>query len=407
MGAADASRKAPSLLPTPRCPAATDRLGRTRRGDRFRFSLVAAGLLVGAVGLVVGFLGGCSKKLSKSGSPMDAIAYDLLGMTRSTQEYYEIVLSAHNTKTFCYECTGDPYIADKSLDAVIHLGDATYDRLEGEVQVILLLSDVLVEDPIALARDAAAGSLTRLALKLPDTPTTPIADNGLRWLALAKELDAMHDANGARRQDTPGNRQRVARIADEMAAFEFPRLLLDKDGLRFFPQKAYVTQETDPTLRAAWDRAMVRRSRALIFASLEGGVFDGAPHVRSSCIAGLTSLRREKSMDIVLERLKAENDTWVRATIAEYLGEFGGPKATEALVELLRDDDGCVRHAARVQLSRLAGTDFGAETAPWEAWRAKQKPAAPPPPAPPPAPGTANPAGRPPPTPAPSGGAGR
>ena len=390
MGAGDGSRSAKAWRPPPRWGFLTPacRLARLVVLSRSIASVVVS------IAICTGICAGCSKKLTKSGSAMDAIAYDLLGMERSTAEYYEIVRSAHDSKTFNYERTGDPYIADKSLDAVIHLGDATYNRLEGEVQVILLLSDVLVEDRIALARDTAAGSLTRLALKLPDSPVTPIPDSGVRWLALTKgELDGMHDESGRLRQDTPGNRRRVVAIADELGALEFTRLVLDKDALRFFPQKAYVTLESDPTLRAAWDRAMVRRSRALIFASLEGGVFDPAPHVRSSCITSLATLHRAKAMDSILDRLKAENDSWVRATIAAYLGEIAGPKAVDALIGLLHDDDGGVRHAARVELTRIAGSDLGNDAAAWESWRARAHPA----------PRTANPAGSSSPTPTPSG----
>ena len=322
----------------------------------------------------------CSKKLTNNGSAMDVIAYDLLGMERSTAEYYQIVLDAHDHKTFCYRCTGDPYIADKSLDAIVHLGDATYSRLEGEVQVILLLSDVLVEDKIALARDTAAGSLTKLALKLPEAPGRTVPESGVRYLALLKELDAMHDESGRLRQETPANRQRVARIADEIGSFEFPSLLLAKDGLRFFPAPAYVTQATDPLLREAFDRAMVRRSRAAIFASLQGGIADPAPHVRSACLKGLAALHYGKALDVVVDRLRAENDPWVRATAAEYLGTIGGPQAAAALVPLLHDDDGGVRHRARLELTRLSGRDLGGEETAWEAWRSRSFPAAAPPP---------------------------
>src|SRR5262245_10925171 len=332
------------------------------------------GLLVGAT-LLGGATAGCSKKLSSGGGALDTFVYDVLGMDRGTAYYYDVVHNAHDRKTFCYRCTDDPYLADKCVDAIVRLGSASYSRLEGEVQVILLLSDVLSEDPSALARNVAAGSLTRLSLKLPDVSAEHIPERGDRYLALLQELDGLHDENGLRKCDSEAPRARVAQIVEEIGKFEFPNPVLEKDGLRFFPARKYVTDETDPVLRDVFDRAMVRRSRSLVLASLEGAVLDPVPHVRQAAVQGLKTLGAEKALDGVVERVPAESHPWVRAEMAEYFGAIGGGKAATALVPMLDDADGSVRHKARLALTRIAGQDLGGERAPWQEWVDRRFPA--------------------------------
>src|ERR1700741_21926 len=110
-----------------------------RRRSPSRLPL-AARFLVGTALPAVLLLGtGCSKKLSSGGGAIDAVVYAFLGRDRGTAYYYDVVQGAHDRKTFCYRCTEAPYLADKCVDAIVHLGDAPYVRLEGEVQVILLL----------------------------------------------------------------------------------------------------------------------------------------------------------------------------------------------------------------------------------------------------------------------------
>jgi hypothetical protein len=364
-----------------------------------------AGLSLGVVTLCLGALasGGCSRKLSRGGNAMEVITYDILGMERGTSEYYQIVLDAHDRKTFCYRCTDDTYLADKSLDAIYRLGNARYARLEGEAQVILLLSDVLIEDKIASARNMAAGSLTRLALRLPEVPGPSVPDRGDRFLGLVKELDALHDENGRRRSDTPATRQRVRAVVEEIGSLDFARLQDTKNALKYFPGRAFVTQETDPALREVFDRTMARRSRAVVLASLQGKIDDPVPHVRQAVVQGLKTLGAARALPDVVQRLEAENHALVKGEMAEYLGAVGGGRAAEALVPLLHDDDGGVRHRAQAALVRLARVDLGRDEAAWDAWRkrtygapppavpargAPSVPAAPPPaPAPPEGPG--------------------
>jgi len=303
---------------------------------------------------------------------MDTVFYDWLGMDRGTAYYYDVVFNAHEKKNFAYKNSADPYLADKCVDAVRRLGTAEYTRLEGQVQVILLLSDVLIEDPVSLAKDHAAGSLALLATRMPVAPYTPKPERGDRFLGQLKELkEILHDDAGRRRQDTPATRQRVASIVEEIGTYQMPNLQLTKDALRWFPAYAFVTQETDPALRAVYDRAMVRRSREVVVASLAGAVSDASPYVRRAAVMGLKTVGDAKAVDTVAERLDVESHSLVRGEIAEYFGAVGGSTASARLVALLSDDDGGVRHRAHLGLTRLAGTDLGTTRAPWEAWLAR------------------------------------
>ncbi len=319
---------------------------------------------------------GCSKKLSSGGGALDALVYDLLGMDRGTAYYYDVVHNAHDKRTFAYKVTADPYLADKCVDAIVHLGSAHYTRLEGEVQVVVLLSDVLAEDPSALARNVAAGSLTRLALALSPAPAPAIPERGDRIKPLLQEVDGFHDESGRRRDASPATKARIVEIMDEFGRFELSDPILEKDSLRWFPTRAYVVNETDPDLREAYDQAMVRRSRALIASALEGAVLDPVAHVRQAAVQGLKTLVVSRSVDTMAERAADESHPWVRAEIAEYFGAVGGQKASMALLPLLDDVDGTVRHRARVALSRIAGADYGPDPATWKSWAEHRYPAA-------------------------------
>ena len=339
--------------------------GRGRTAGRARSPRRAAlGLALASV-----VAGGCSHKLSHGGNAMEVLTYDLFQMDRGTGEYYRIVLDAHDRKTFCYRCTDDTYLADKSLDAIYHLGNAHYARLEGEAQVILLLSDVLIEDKIASARNMAAGSLTRLALRIPEVPGPSVPDRGDRFLGLIHELDGLHDEQGRRRVDTPATRGRVIAIVDEIGSLDFANLKETKNALKYFPGRAFVTNETDRELRDAFDRAMARRSRAVVLATLEGKIDDPVPHVRQAVVQGLKTLDAARALPAVAQRLESETHPLVKAEMAEYLGAVGGARAAQALVPLLHDDDGGVRHRAQQALVRLARVDLGRDEAAWDAWR--------------------------------------
>jgi hypothetical protein len=347
-----------------------------------------------------------SKKLTTGGSALDSLFYGVFGMDRDTTYYYNVVLHAHDPTSYCYLCTDDPFLADKCVDAIIHLGRAAYGRLEGEVQVILLLSDVLIEDPAALAKDRAAASLALLGSRLPTPAAVARPERGDRFLAQLKELDALHDAEGNRRCDSPATRRRVAQIVEEIGTYELPNLQLTKDALRWFPAARYVADETDPELRDVFDRAMVRRSRAVILASLESAVLDPIPAVRQSAVAGLKLLAAPHAVSAVADRLESETSPLVRGEMAEYFGAVGGKAAATQLIAMLRDDDGAVRHKAHLALIRIAGTDLGIAVPAWEAWLSRggageapspgvtttppceppSVPAPPPPPPPPPPP---------------------
>ena len=70
---------------------------------------------------------GCStqgKKVSGGGGMADVLMYDVLGRQRSPTYYYEVLRDSHDSERFCYRCTDDPFLIDKSIDAAQKLGDA-------------------------------------------------------------------------------------------------------------------------------------------------------------------------------------------------------------------------------------------------------------------------------------------
>jgi HEAT repeat protein len=150
----------------------------------------------------------------------------------------------------------------------------------------------------------------------------------------------------------------------------------------FFPARKWVTEERDPQVREVLDRAMTRRTRALVLASLEVAILDRNHNVRVDAVKALKTLRADGAMDAVLDRLGVEANPWVRGEMAEYFGAVGGPRAAEGLLRLVEDDDGGVRHRARLALERLAGQDLGKDPAAWKAWAARAFPPAAPAPAP-------------------------
>jgi hypothetical protein len=327
-------------------------------------------------------LSACSRKLSRGGNALEVLCYDILKMERSPQEYYQTVRAAHEEKGFEYRCTDDVYLADKSVDGVYRLGNAQFDRLEGEVQVILQLSDIVSEARGALERTVAVGSLTRLALKMPAGAPPPGSSRLDEWFKLLYELDAMHDrewkggpyAPVRRKTDLPWRPYtaqevpRVLSIVESLGTFRFSTPADDKRALRALVAAPYVVDETTPNIRDALDRTMVRRSRALIDSTLVGAVQDPSPHARQAAVEGLRALGPPGGPEAVLARLPAENAPLVRAAMADYLGTVGGPKAAVALVDLLDDDDGGVRHRARKALTQVAGRDLGRDPAAWRTW---------------------------------------
>ena len=362
------------------------------RGASARRFVLAALLLAAVAGA------GCSRKLSTGGSAMDVFFYDICGMDRGTSYYYETLRAAHDKQTFVYRYGDDTYLVDKCVDAITRLGMAPYSRLEGQAQVVLLLSDVAVEDPSSLARASAATSLTNLATRTPAPPGTPVQDRGDRLLAIMRELDSLHDKQtGARRNDCPAVRQRVIALVDELGRLEFRAgdVLTTKNALKYFPTSEFVVRDTDPAMRETFDRAMVRRMQSVIRETLNRAMLDPNHNVRADAVRGLKILKHAGALDDAIERLEVETQSRVRAEIVEYLGAVGGPKATEQLVNLVEDSDGSVRYKARQSLARIAGQDLGPDRKAWETCRLARFPAAAtPPPAgaptvapPPPVPG--------------------
>ncbi len=336
-------------------------------------SRIGAILLLSILGLIT--LGGCSdaqKKLS-DGSPADVLLYDVLGQERPTSYYYEIVRDSHDPERFCYRCTEDPYLVDKSIDAVTKLGDAPFARLEGQAVVVGKLTEVLLEDPSALAQASAAGSLTKIAVKLPRYPQQGPEESGSRVVRLLQELDGLHDEQGVRRPGE-GTRQRLAQIVTQLGDFQIRDLVLAKESIRPFHNRAFLVDEPDPQLRAAIDTALTKRLDALIRVALEAAVPASSPWVRADAIRGLKILAEPAALSAVVQQLDVDPHWQVRGEAVEYLGRIGSADAVAALLPLLDDADASVKHKAIEALQRIAGQDLGRRRRAWTRWARRTYP---------------------------------
>jgi hypothetical protein len=315
-------------------------------------------------------LSGCSsdfKKLSSGGSAADVLMYDILGADRGAQYYYDLVRDSHDEQDFCYECGTDPYLVDKNIDAIHRLGDATYGRLEGQAQVVELMVELLLEDRSALARSAAATSLTKMAVRWPPYPSTPIPDEGERFLSLAPELARLYERGGGR-SVSAADRPRALAVLRDLGDLDFDDLSMEKKALKEFYGRPYLIGEQDPALRTAIDTALVKRSRAVSLSVLRAAVEDSEPQVRADAVRGLKTIGDASAEAAVVDRLGREPSWLVQMEIVEYLGRIGTEGAAAALLPRLDDPNSSVRWKARESLVSMAGRDLGHRRGAWEAW---------------------------------------
>jgi HEAT repeat protein len=336
-------------------------------------SVRLAGLLVLTAAVATG---GCSsryKKLAHGGSPVEAVLYDVVGYERDPGHYYRVVQGCHDECDFRYRCGDDPYVVDKSIDAVQRLGNASFGRLEGQAMTIVLLQETLIEDPSALARASAATSLTKIGLKLPRYPGTPVDDTGERFLALAQELRGLY-GGGSGRPATPAAKARAIEVLRQLGDLRAPDVLEAKKWLKETYGRKYLVDERDPEIRAAIDTATVKRSDAVVRLALSAAVEDPAPEVRADAVRGLKTLGEGAAEESVIARLPREPSWLVKLEMAEYLGKMGTAQGVSALLPLLDDPDSSVRHKAQQSLARVAGRDLGFRRRTWELWARQRYP---------------------------------
>jgi len=325
---------------------------------------VLAGLVLAAA------LAGCAdyKKLSRGGSMVDVMVYDVLGQDRPPADYFQYVRDSHMSGDFCYACGNDNFLVDKNIDAVQRLGDASFGRLEGEAQVLELFTEVLLEDCSALARSSAATSITKIGLKLPEYPYTPVPDDGSRLLAMVQELDRMHGADCRLRVVGPASVRRKLELVTQIGNLEFKQYLNTRNAIKPFYDRPYLVDETAPLLRQAIDTALVKRMQALISQSLQSAVDDRDPGVRADALRALKTLGDRRAAPVVVSRMQVETQWLVKIEGIEYLGKVGTREGVVTLVKLLGDPNASVRSKARLGLVRIAGRDFGERPDAWEYW---------------------------------------
>ena len=313
-----------------------------------------------------------SQKLSEGG-PVDALVYGVLGQERDPRYYFDKIEEAHDPRsdTYAYRSTEDEYLVDKSVDAAEKLGRARYSRLEGQAQVVARLSNMLLEDPVALARTNAATSLTKIGMRLPRYPRPQWAEDnaerGDRFLAYLRALDGLHDANGRLRGGGNAHQKRVHYVRT-LGNFRIVDLEVARDALRPFASRPYLIDAQAADLRTEIDTAIVKRMRELIRLSLEAALDAPYDHVRREAVIGLKLLGDAGAEEAVLARLDIETDWQVKSEAVEYLGKMASADGVGALLPLLQAGDPTLRHKSRQALIRIAGRDLGTSRARWKQW---------------------------------------
>jgi hypothetical protein len=320
--------------------------------------------LLGAV-LLTGACSNRQKKLSTGGGLGDSMG-ELFGSAKDPAYYYGLVRDSHECETFQYRCVKDPYLVDKNIDALQHLGDGPFARLEGQANTVTMLVEVLLEDPSSLARSAAAVSLTKIGARLPRYASVGPVDDGSGLAAAMGELTRIYGPTGRSRQ--PCDRDRAAALVRQIGDARYAQGLYTKKALQFFGTQDGLINETDPVIRAAIDAALTKKTREAVVYALTNAVEGPADHVRADAIRGLKVLGETGAVKTVIERVAVEASGRVRSEAAEFFGRAATPEAVGALVGLLEDMDGGVRWKAREALTRIAGQDLGAKRAPWAAW---------------------------------------
>lgn len=345
------------MPPAPLLPAAHA----SRRGAAWRgLTLVVLAGLAAA---------GCSnkqKKLSTGGGLGDSLFYDVLGQKRDPSYYYALVRDSHDKESFCYRCGTDVYLVDKNVDAIQHLGDGPFARLEGQANTIVMLTEVAMEDPSTLARSAAAVSLTKIGLTLPRYAASGPEDDGSGLAAALGELTSIYGAGDRSRPATL--RDRTAQVVRQIGEARYRQGLYTKKALQFLGTHEGLVNEADPVVRGALDAALTKKSREAVVYALLAAVEGPADHVRADAIRGLKALGEAGAVAAVVERVVVEASPRVRAEAAEYFGRIATREATAALVPLLEDADGGVRWKARAALTRIAGQDLGPRRLTWSRW---------------------------------------
>lgn len=322
-------------------------------------------LLLLAVALAAAGCSNKSKKLSDGGDFLSQMYYGLLGGERAPSYYYSMVRDSHDAESFAYRPSDDPYLVDKNVDALVRLGDAPFARLEGLANTVTMMVEVLLEDRSALARSAAAVSLTKIAARLPRYGRSGPGDDGSRLASAMAEIQGMYAGTG---RLPAGAEALVAQRVRDIGEAAYDPGLYAKKALQFFGTTPYLIDEAQPQVREALDVAMTRTARQAVVFALTAAVEGPADYVRADAVRGLKVLGETGAVAAVAARVAVEVSPRVRSEAAEYFARAGGPEAVATLIALLDDVDGSVRFKARQALTQVAGEDRGGRRGPWLRW---------------------------------------
>jgi hypothetical protein len=254
------------------------------------------------------------------------------------------------------------------------------DYMAGSVDRLLY---VLRHDPTARLRVVACSQLGRVAERLPAKavdpyPLTALADENIRQIA--------SDLYGLQQKMDEGEKVKQSLVVDSLSQLseKYPtRFLLSLMLMRALSSKPVVLVPPGPVRDKLTEvvPGLCRRCISISLAEVGCGSrihakvrADESETVRLRAVEVLTMLRDPVARDLAADRLwdevyPDESDVHVRRALLNYLGVVGGPRAFEAAVRRLDNDDISLRLNAQEALIAMTGARLEPKPAAWRQWR--------------------------------------
>ncbi len=327
-----------------------------------------------------------------SGEFLDDLS-EFLGRSNPGRHVRRLV-ALHDTATFQHEPDLPPAY-DACVEEVRILGSSGYETWRDVGIAAFYLTRVAVDDPSALSRGEAVLALRRLG-KMVFEAEDPPAGSGLAEKEVTAALVRLRDIHGpgaGHRPPGPETAAECARLVRSLGDFRYDDPVEGTAGLRYrlknlrdmiqvLVATGLADEDRTPEARGVADRTVVNIAAQAVRLSLVVALqSDARPDVRASAADALGATGAVRMLPALVAACPVEADATARREIVQSLDELlpgpaapGAAEAVPVLLVALEDEDTSVRYNARAALKRLAGSDLGAERAPWVKWWAQAAP---------------------------------
>jgi len=284
-----------------------------------------------------------------------------------------------------YQYVPPAHVANYQVQrAVRGLGGTEWPNTDFMAGCVDRLFYVLRYDPTPSARAEACGQLGRLARRIPigaadPYPVNPRHDEAIRQIASDLFTLQQRLAEGERVKQSV-----VVASIEKLEPLHPTRLISAMQLMRALSSRPAVLVPDGP-LREVLTRVvppLCRRSISIVLAEVSTGSAvdprirpDDAPAVRRRALEVLVALRDPVARDTASARAwdelyPGEQDPHARRVLVEYLGVAGGPRAFEAALRRLdNDEEVSVRLKAQSALIAMTGARVAPDAAAWRGWR--------------------------------------